>query len=311
MPADVDDGATSSNGSAEVAANEFNAAAWSPADREYGIIHLLMCRTSLPEETSKPSEVEHLKFVDSRSCSFAPPTSQWGCYSSDEEEGVSEGEPYEETEPASWPGKPGFWWRVNGSLGENVIVRAGVSLSSPESRRVSPGELVQQAGLARALAGGRARGCIRLPIRPSGWVTADASRAGGPKYLVRASIPRWRVVYTSNNGKDSGDIIVREDSALGSDEVAVLHCGDLVEQAGPSYTRPDGIVRMPVTTAVVRRSDMPEGESALPPPSDGNGRPSSTLGWVTVDATAAGGPLFFKPAADVDGTKRRRRPKVP
>ncbi len=33
----------------------------------------------------------------------------------------------------------------------------------------------------RLILKGNARGCIRLPIRPNGWVTADAVAAGGPQ----------------------------------------------------------------------------------------------------------------------------------
>jgi len=283
-------------------------ARWEPAEHEYGVLNLLMCRAAMPEKLAKPAEVEHLKFVDSIALSVPVVQTRGGNISSDDEDYVSEGEPYEATKPVAWPGKPGSWWRVNGSLAEDVIVRAGVSLQSMELRHISPGELVQQGGPARTFASGNKRGCIRLPVRPSGWVTADATKAGGPKYLVRAGTPRWRVVYYSSNPKESGNVIVREEAALGSDEVTVLRCGDVVEQAGPSVTVGSGIVRMPVTAAIVRRSEASENGDS---PYEINPRSSSkTLGWVTVDASAAGGPVFFKPAADADGTKRRRRPKV-
>jgi len=307
MP-DADDGAESSTSLAGVSTDaSFDAAAWAPTKQEYGVWHLLMCRTAMAEQLTKPSEVEHLKFVDSRVICLAS-SSNRDTFSSDED--ISEGDPQEATEPAAWPGKVRSWWRVNSSLGEDVIVRSGVSLASPELRRVPPGDLVQQAGAARALASGRARGCVRLPVEPCGWVTADATRAGGPKYLEKAAIPRWRVVYQAGyyTNKCDGDVIVREEPALNSDEVAVLHCGEIVEQAGPVRTRPDGIVRMPVFLALnARRHDAAEtGDS---PRDTGNrGRSSKTLGWVTVDASEAGGPVFFKPVAD-DGAKRRRRPK--
>jgi len=191
-------------------------------------------------------------------------------------------------------------------------VRSGVSLLSPEVRRVSPGEIVQQGGLARCLNNGNAKSCVRLPVRgnPNGWVTADATKAGGPRYIVRASAPRWRVVYYgSNDSKDSGSVIVRETAEFASDEVCALHFGDIVEQAAPSVVQTNGIVRMQITTAVVRRSEA-EAEAA-----DGNGHTHrssmKTLGWVTVDASPANGPVFLKPAgAGDDGSKRRRRPKV-
>lgn len=294
MPADIDDTAS--------AVREFDASHWAPADHEYGILNLLLCRSAMPGDSAKPPEVENLKFVDSRTISWpeVPVTRRAGPVVEEDDDGVSEGEPWEATEFAPWPGKPGSWWRVNGSLVEDVLVRDGVSLSSVELRRVSPGDLVQQAGRARVLVEGRATGCVRLPIRPSGWVTADAQAAGGPKYLVRAGVPRWRVVYNPN-------VVVRAEADLTSPEVTSLHFGDVVEQAGPSAKRDNGIVRMPITTNIVRRSDAGDGDDQ-----DGHHHHhhpnAKTLGWVTLDASEAGGPVFFKAAPDADAAKRRRRP---
>jgi len=141
-------------------------------------------------------------------------------------------------------------------------------------------------------------------------VTADATKAGGPKYLVRASAPRWRVVYYgSNSAKDGGAVIVRETVEFDSAEVTALQFGDVVEQAAPSVTLSNHIIRMPITASVTRRSEA-ESEAAEGATNGHAHRTSlKTLGWVTVDASAAGGPVFLKPAGD-DGSKRRRRPKV-
>eukprot|EP00927_Polykrikos_kofoidii_P017307 TRINITY_DN17861_c0_g1_i1.p1 TRINITY_DN17861_c0_g1~~TRINITY_DN17861_c0_g1_i1.p1 ORF type:complete len:318 (-),score=41.44 TRINITY_DN17861_c0_g1_i1:257-1210(-) len=294
----------------------FDSSVWLPAKREYGLFDLLMCRSTTPVTGpgDVPEEVMGLKFVDTRTVSQAMATPRRDPFSSDDEGCISDDEHKDATEPAvAWPGKEGSWWRVHSALGEDVIVRDGVSLSSNEIRRINPSDLLQQAGSGRTLTRGRARGCVRVPVQPCGWVTADASKAGGPKYLVRASAPRWRVAHNMNN-KDSeaGDAIVREDPTLDSLAVAVLHYGDIVEQAGPSLTRSDGIVRMPVTHTVVRRGDC--GENGEPAPTiirsstSANGKISRILGWVTVDATAAGGPVFFKSMAE-DKDKRRRRPR--
>lgn len=293
MPADIDDTAS--------AVREFDAVHWAPASQEYGILNLLLCRSAMPDDAAKPPEVANLKFVDSRTISWpeVPATRRAVHVVEEDDEGVSEGEPWEATEIAPWPGKPGSWWRVNSSLAEDVLVRDGVSLSSVELRRVSPGELVQQAGRARSLLEGRAAGCIRLPIRPSGWVTADAQHAGGPKYLIRAGVPRWRVVYNSS-------VVVRAEADFSSEEVATLHFGDVVEQAGPSMKWDSGIIRMPISTNVVRRSESTDA-------SEQEGHHTAhakTLGWVTLDASEAGGPLFFKAAPDAEAAKRRRRPKA-
>lgn len=288
--------------------DSFNAAAWSPEDRAYGLFYLMVIRQRIdPERLTKPAEVAHLKCADMRlvnSSPCPPPARREGAVSENESDDVSEGEHWEENEAASWPGKKLSWWRAHHALGEDLVVREGLSMASAELRRVPPGGAVQQAGAARMLLGGRRRGVVRLPVLPRGWISADATRAGGPRYVVSASAPRWRVVYSSPNSRD-GDAIVRADPALDSDEVAVLYCGDIVEQAGPSETRGNGIVRMPVTASISHRSEA-DGDS--PRARNAEAAPSKVLGWVTVDASSAGGPVFFKPAPDAENKRRRRRP---
>jgi hypothetical protein len=285
---------------------EFNAAAWSPDDRSYGLFYLMVIRQGLPpEKLTKPAEVENLKFVESRLLNHSVERSdrrhrKGEAHSDGESDDISEGEPYEETDAAPWPGKRSSWWRVHSSLGEVLVVREGLSLHSAELLRMSPGDAVQQAGTARMLKQGRCRGCIRLPVKPRGWVTADATRAGGPRYLVSSGAPRWRVVYSSPNSNE-GDAIIRAEPALDSDEVAVLYHGDIVEQAGPSEKRGQGIVRMPVTAIISHRNGS---EDQAPVKSAGAS--SKVLGWVTIDASSAGGPVFFKPTPEPDKNRRRR-----
>jgi len=292
---------------------DFNAAAWCPANREYGLFYLMVIRQGIAEKypemhKMKPAEVANLKFVENRvlninsqsSTRAKPSRREAEVVVEEDSEAISEGEPYEESDVVPWPGKRGSWWRVHSSLGEDLVIREGLSIASPELSRISPGDAVQQAGAPRMLRHGRARGCIRLPVKPRGWVTADATRAGGPMYLMSGTAPRWRVVYSSPNSRE-GDAIVRADLALDSAEVAVLWCGDVVEQAGPSETRGQGILRMPVTATIQRRSD------ADSEPAKENAPAAKTIGWVTLDATSAGGPVFFKPAPDLEKKSRRRR----
>lgn len=292
--------------------NEFNAAAWSPENREYGLFYLMVIRQGLElEKCPAPAEVENLKFVDGRTIQDSQPSSKSRRYrevASDDESDISEGLPHEESDVAPWSGKRSSWWRVHASLGEDLVVRTGLSLASAELLRIAPGEAVQQAGAARMLRHGtgqfsRQAGCIRLPVKPRGWVTADATRAGGPRYLVQSTAPRWRVVYSSPNSSE-GDAIVRADPALDSDEVAVLYCGDVVEQAGPSEIRGEGIVRMPVSVVIQHRKD---GEDDLPHGKGADASSSKLNGWVTIDASPAGGPVFFKPAPDQENARRERR----
>jgi hypothetical protein len=316
MPAMADADAADAG---EDASDEFNAAAWAPDNCEYGLFYLMVIRQGLEEKQklTKPAEVENLKVVGNDTLQKSMPSStkvsrrhkSAGESDGDESDDVSEGLPWEESDVAPWTGKRSSWWRVHTSLGEDLVVRSGLSLASGELCRIAPGEVVQQAGAARMLRQGypnwRQQGCIRLPVKPRGWVTADATRAGGPRYLVSANAPRWRVVYSSPNSSE-GDAIVRSDPALDADEVAVLYCGDVVEQAGPSETRGQGIIRMPVT--VVIQHDRKDGdEEAAPSKNLANASSSKVVGWVTIDSRAAGGPVFFKLAPDSEVPRRERR----
>merc|ERR1712039_1131040 len=121
---------------------------------------------------------------------------------------------------------------------------------------------------------GQACGLQRMPVQPRGWATVDATSVGGPKYLEQVSVPSWRVTFKS--GSPKGDIVVRKDKSLDSEEVAVLFYDAKVEQAGPQETLEDGIIRMPVSF------------------NDGSGRGRLKQGWVTCDASAQGGPKFFE-----------------
>jgi len=278
----------------------FNSAAWVPARREYGLLHLLMCRAAVAEELAKPKPPNRLKSLEIRLCSpVLQPTKKEAVPllddavlplddSDSDASYISEGEPPEHSKLVSWgKGQRGAWWRVRTTLREHLVIRGGISLSSAEFWRAAPGEMLQQKGAPRVLLGGRAQGCIRMPIQPCGWVTADASRAGGPQYLIRAHAPRWRAIYQSPTS--DRDVMVRLGPELDSETVMSLSCGDVVEQTGPSQTRPDGIVRMPITTQLPRKGDARDEEE----PST-----AKANGWVTVDASAAGGPVFFKLVPD-------------
>eukprot|EP00438_Fugacium_kawagutii_P008215 Skav231925 [mRNA] locus=scaffold2322:116742:127834:- [translate_table: standard] len=229
----------------------FDSTAWVPEQHVYGLLPLLMCREVIREELTLPPPDDRLKAVDSKHCEsqiFKPPRKEPSTKDLDDEveddacSYISEGEPCERSEVVSW-GKShrGSWWRVRSNLKEDLIVRAGISLSSVEIGRCAPGDLFQQKGKPRMLMG-KSQGCIRMPIQPSGWVTADASRAGGPQYLIRTHAPQWRAIYDAG-GKD---ILVRTALELDSEVVTILSCGATVEQAGPIITINEGVERMPI-----------------------------------------------------------------
>lgn len=306
----------------------FDAGAWAPATHQYGLLHLLMARSTMLEDLAAVAPARNaLKALDTRLCSPALGPVQGGpagrgspggglgspAMLLDEEcdsdaSYISEGEPAEPSQPVSWGrGQRGAWWKVRSSLRDDLVVRAGVSLASAELRRFAPGELLQQKGHPRVLSNGRFQGYIRMPVQPAGWVTADASRSGGAQHLIRAHTPRWRAVYQSPSSSSNGDVIVRGSVELHSEAVVSLWCGDVAEQAGPSVEYHSGILRMPIVAS--GRSAAASGEDAA----RADGVVPKVSGWVTVDATAAGGPVFFKLLAEGDAGsmgKMRRPPRT-
>jgi hypothetical protein len=276
----------------------FDAAAWAPTRCEYGLLQLLMCREVLHEDLCKDPPQDRLKALDARLTAtpsshrprdvpaVARSLSSFDLEERDDDDAesyISEGEPMELSEPVAWgKSQRGAWWRVRGGLREELVVRTGISLQSAELWRAAPGDVFQQKGTPRVLTSGQAQGCIRMPIQPFGWVTADASRAGGPQFLIRTTTPQWRAVY--QDVSSGQDIIVRIGIELDSEAIGSFSCGEVVSQAGPSHVVHDGIIRMQVRSALNSKSD--------------HGR---IHGWVTVDASSAGGPVFFKLLAEVDG----------
>ncbi|CAE8691041.1 unnamed protein product, partial [Polarella glacialis] len=232
-----------------------------PEKCEYGLLHLLMCREALSQDfAAKAPQSNRLKALDIQQVQVltpvlkparrdAPPAVELEEGDDDDAASyISEGEPAEQTELVSWgKSQRGAWWRVRAALREDLVVRCGISLHSATVRHAAPGEVFQQKGMPRVITYGKAQGCIRMPIQPSGWVTADASRTGGPQYLIRTHAPQWKVAYQAPGGMGGQDVIVRQGLELDSDPAGFLTCGDAVEQAGPSHVRHDGIIRMQIT----------------------------------------------------------------
>jgi len=100
-------------------------------------------------------------------------------------------------------------WKV---AHQGTVVRETEQLNSKEVRTLNEGEIVEQVAPALTLQGGIIRVCIRHPSSPQfpspiGWVTQDASKAGGPTFLVPGPEPMsrgkpWRPV---NAPAASGD----------------------------------------------------------------------------------------------------------
>mmetsp|Transcript_10096 Transcript_10096/g.19485 ORF Transcript_10096/g.19485 Transcript_10096/m.19485 type:complete len:523 (+) Transcript_10096:169-1737(+) len=89
-----------------------------------------------------------------------------------------------------------------------------------------------------------------------------------PKYFPPK---KWRVVRANT--------MVRATEHLSSEEVQVLQEGEIVEQIAPSFKMKNGIIRIQI-----RHPASP----LFPEP----------VGWVTQDATSAGGPRFLEPGPE-------------
>lgn len=99
--------------------------------------------------------------------------------------------------------------------------------------------------------------------------------AGAPAVMARPmktiAPKKWKVARANT--------IVKETEQLNSAEVRVLNEGEIVEQVAPALTLSGGIVRV-----LIRHPSSPQ----FPNP----------IGWVTSDATAAGGPKFLEPGPE-------------
>lgn len=97
-----------------------------------------------------------------------------------------------------------------------------------------------------------------------------------PQYFTRRdgrfTLPKkWRVVRSNT--------VVRATQSLDSDQVQQLKEGEIVEQVEPRVTLRTGVIRL-----LIRHPSSPR----FPDP----------IGWVTLDATAAGGPIFLEPGPE-------------
>lgn len=107
-------------------------------------------------------------------------------------------------------------------------------------------------------------------------------------------------MYQAGGKNGDGDVLMKAGLALDSAKVLDLHYGDVVEQAAPSTIGESGIVRMQVIASASRRGKPREADDAVT---------QKITGWVTADASPAGGPVFFKlvPDADNPGGKSGQR----
>jgi len=104
-----------------------------------------------------------------------------------------------------------------------------------------------------------------------------------PRAAFRNVAPqKWRVVR--------GDTVVSQTQLLESSQVRTLNEGEIVESVGPPFSLPNGVVRIEIAHPA----------SALYP---------NPVGWVTLDASAVGGPRHLEPGPQlVQAAMRPMRP---
>jgi len=104
-----------------------------------------------------------------------------------------------------------------------------------------------------------------------------------PRAAFRNVAPqKWRVVR--------GDTVVSQTQLLESSLVRTLNEGEIVESVGPPFSLPNGVVRIEIAHPA----------SALYP---------NPVGWVTLDASAVGGPRHLEPGPQlVQAAMRPMRP---
>eukprot|EP00439_Symbiodinium_sp_Y106_P040313 s587_g4.t3 len=246
----------------------FDTSIFNQEDLQYGLIWMLQVRAAMMP-IAKPPEVATLKFLICR----LPRAATRGKGKERRAKAV----------PKPWGGSSLRWAEPKSSPNRSVVL---------------------QAGPLEVFVSGPASGLQRMPVQPRGWVTVDASAVGGPLYLEKVKLPRWQVVF--NSGSQKGDIVVRKGVSLDSDEVAVLTCGTVVDQAAPLEETEDlaargfrdGIVRMNISF-LDTSSREPSSSSRV------------RQGWVTCDATSQGGPRFFEPMDPHDTSQKPTKAENP
>ncbi|CAK0856257.1 unnamed protein product [Prorocentrum cordatum] len=117
-------------------------------------------------------------------------------------------------------------------------------------------------------------------LAPAGYALAP----GAPAVPAAAPAPQVTVVrnkfFPAKKWKVARkDTVVRATEHLDSEKVQLLQVGEIVEQVAPAFKLNSGIVRIQI-----RHPSSPQ----FPNP----------IGWVTQDATAAGGPRFLVPGPE-------------
>eukprot|EP00811_Abedinium_folium_P032889 NODE_5898_length_1724_cov_5.920476.p1 GENE.NODE_5898_length_1724_cov_5.920476~~NODE_5898_length_1724_cov_5.920476.p1 ORF type:complete len:514 (-),score=81.03 NODE_5898_length_1724_cov_5.920476:182-1606(-) len=149
-------------------------------------------------------------------------------------------------------------WQFRAEKAASRTVRLRESASSAQVQFAQPVAIPEQ---QQAL----------LPVRASAPATVTMPASTRTPMPSQSQAKKWRVMRANT--------MVRATEQIDSGEVRVLSEHEIVEQVGRLVTLSSGIVRMRI-----RHPSTPQFPDAI--------------GWVTQDATAAGGPRFLEPGPE-------------
>eukprot|EP00929_Paragymnodinium_shiwhaense_P043054 TRINITY_DN22184_c0_g1_i1.p1 TRINITY_DN22184_c0_g1~~TRINITY_DN22184_c0_g1_i1.p1 ORF type:complete len:240 (+),score=40.79 TRINITY_DN22184_c0_g1_i1:160-879(+) len=234
---------------------------------------LLQVRTAMVDECDgKPAEIKHLKFLST----------------------AGGGTPAPQPEKAEQPDDAEYFDAVEEGEEPCPLAAPAADSSQAAGESTAFSEAPKQGGALPAAAVAVAE---EVPLPDS---DSDFEEAGGLNTRHEGSnsqddagrvLSTWTVVYQSNS--DYGDVVLRGGKDLKSDILGVLRLGQSVEQTGQECVV-SGITRMPIRLLTGSGKPPPAAKPPWPMHSTRSSLPAGSLAWVSSDATAVGGPLFFK-----------------
>lgn len=184
---------------------------------------------------------------------------------------ATRGDPYKEPDVAGHGLPPDARWQFQADAPPGVL-QPTAHLQPPPGYHGDPNALYAppgQLGRSPYDAHGRQPAAAASDAPPGyhGAPAAPPTRARGSNFAIK----KWKVIRPN--------VVVKATEALDSAEIQTLKDGEIVEQVSPAFKLSNGIIRIQI-----RHPSSPQ----FPNP----------IGWVTQDATSAGGPKFMEPGPE-------------